>query len=247
MNDERERELTRVVREDSSLVIFQTRSEIVARGRKDAAALPVQSLDDAEAAGRVRKEAEKGDCESQFVLATMYEYGDCVRQDYAEAEHWYRKAADQGFAPAQFNLAALYRTRRIPQGYAEAAKWYREAANQSDDYAQYWLGEFYAAGQGVPQDDAEAMRLYLESAEQGNPLAQCELADRYAHGKGVATDYVRAFMWANLAAPRTRGDKQVQLSNNRDWIAAKMTPQQIAEAQRLASDWNRRHGKLDSR
>ena len=51
-------------------------------------------------------------------------------------------------------------------------------------------------------------------------------------------DYVQAHMWFNLAAsrlpPGTNRDKAVK---NRDIVAAKMTPAQIAEAQRLAREW----------
>ena len=45
--------------------------------------------------------------------------------------------------------------------------------------------------------------------------------------------YVLAHMWFNLAA--AQGDKQA--AADRDAIAAKMTPDQIAEAQRMARDW----------
>jgi TPR repeat protein len=55
----------------------------------------------------------------------------------------------------------------------------------------------------------------------------------YEKGEGVAQDYVEAHKWYNLAA--AQGEKIA--SNNRDSIAKEMTPEQIAEAQKLAREW----------
>jgi hypothetical protein len=44
-------------------------------------------------------------------------------------------------------------------------------------------------------------------------------------------------MWINLAASASTGDDQKRFSSKRDSIAAEMTHNQIAEAQRLASEW----------
>jgi len=49
----------------------------------------------------------------------------------------------------------------------------------------------------------------------------------------VQQNYVQAHMWFNLAA--AQGDKVA--ASNLVWVAAKMTPTQIAEAQELARDW----------
>jgi uncharacterized protein len=60
----------------------------------------------------------------------------------------------------------------------------------------------------------------------------------YAKGQGVPQDDVLAHMWFNLAASRfedaTRRQKAV---DTRDEMTAKMTPAQIAEAQRMARQW----------
>jgi TPR repeat protein len=55
----------------------------------------------------------------------------------------------------------------------------------------------------------------------------------YELGLGVQQDYIQAHMWFNLAgaAGDAKGIKE------RDEIASKMTPDQIAEAQRLAREW----------
>jgi hypothetical protein len=55
----------------------------------------------------------------------------------------------------------------------------------------------------------------------------------YAKGQGVPQDYVLAYMWINLAAAQGNADT----TENRDLVAKKMTPQQIAQAQELARNW----------
>jgi uncharacterized protein len=49
---------------------------------------------------------------------------------------------------------------------------------------------------------------------------------------------VRADMWFNLAASRAEdAETREQVAKNSEILAAKMTPAQIAEAQRMASEW----------
>jgi hypothetical protein len=55
----------------------------------------------------------------------------------------------------------------------------------------------------------------------------------YYNGQGVTQDYVQAHMWYNLAV--SKGHENA--TKNRDNVAKKMTPAQIAEAQRLAREW----------
>jgi protein involved in temperature-dependent protein secretion len=55
----------------------------------------------------------------------------------------------------------------------------------------------------------------------------------YEEGWGAPQDYVVAHMWFNLLA--AQGD--FKAANKRDELAAKMTPDQIAEARRLAREW----------
>ena len=170
------------------------------------------------------------------VIAGPFEDGVAAyeRQDYVTALRLWRPLADQGYAAAQYGLGFMYRNGQgVPQDYAEAMKWFRKAADQGDSAAQYNLGVMYANGEGVPQDYAEALKWYRKAADQGHARAQHNLGVMYRDGQGVPQDYVRAHMWFNLAA--TKGDKDAV--KNRDIAAAKMTPAQIAEAQKLAREW----------
>ncbi|HEX9870564.1 MAG TPA: tetratricopeptide repeat protein [Candidatus Tectomicrobia bacterium] len=107
-------------------------------------------------------------------------------------------------------------------------------ASQGDAEAQTSLGELYAKGKGVPQDYAQARAWYEKAATQGHALAQNNLAELYFAGLGVPQDYVRAYMWVTLAAAHMKGDEQKQAAENREDVARRMTPAQVAEAKRLS-------------
>ena len=155
--------------------------------------------------------------------------------DYATALKILRPLAAQGQPDAQYNLGVMYREGHgVPQDYGEALKWLRLAAVQGHVEAQTNLGVMYAMGLGVPQDYTEAVKWFRLAAEQGDPGAQHNLGVMYRDGTGVPQDYVRAHMWFSLSAAHSTGDEQKLAAKNRNNVASRMTPAQIAEAQRLA-------------
>ncbi len=88
----------------------------------------------------------------------------------------------------------------------------------------------------MPQNFAQAVKWYRLAAEQGHAEAQAILGIMYAEGEGVPQDYVLAYKWLNLAA--AEGDAAWgSAAELRDIVASEMTPEQIAEAQRLAREW----------
>lgn len=187
--------------------------------------------DFAEAVKWYRRAADQGSAMAQNNLGSMYDNGRGVPRDDAEAVKWYRLAAEQGFAAAQNNLGAMYRAGEgIEKDAAEAATWFRKAADQGLAAAQNNLGSMYRSGDGVPRDDAEAARLYRRAAVQGNAAAQNNLGVMYRDGLAVPRDDVRAHMWFNLSA--ARGNQNA--AKNRDAVAARLTPEQLAQAQELA-------------
>ena len=113
----------------------------------------------------------------------------------------------------------------------------RKAAEQGHASAQNNLGTRYSNGEGVPQDYQEAVKWYRKAAEQGHASAQFNLGVIYDNGEGVPQDYVQAHKWVNLAASRTTGEVAENSRILRDKLAEKMTASQIAEAQRLAREW----------
>lgn len=105
-----------------------------------------------------------------------------------------------------------------------------------------WMEEAAAGdvllGVRTPQNDAEGAKWNLYAAERGDAERgddryQYRIGLMYEEGRGVPRDYVRAYMWYSLAV--TNGWEGG--AHRRDQIAEKMTPDQIAEAQRLAKEW----------
>ena len=82
-------------------------------------------------------------------------------------------------------------------------------------------------------DYATALKEWRPLAAQGNAAAQALLGMMYEEGQGVPKDYVQAYMWLSLAAAQGY-ERATKL---RDKLAEKMTPAQVAEAQRLAREW----------
>ena len=75
-----------------------------------------------------------------------------------------------------------------------------------------------------------ALREWRDAAEHGNFEAAFDIALMYNLGRGVPLDFVLAHMWYNLAA--ARGNSLA--AEIRGLLSKKMTPAQIAEAERRA-------------
>ena len=59
-------------------------------------------------------------------------------------------------------------------------------------------------------------------------------------GLGVPQDYVQAHKWLYLAAPTLKNESHRNKAvKERDYVAARMTPAQIADAQKLAREWKK--------
>jgi len=165
------------------------------------------------------------------------------RGDYATALLLFRPFAEQGHVDAQFNLGLMYdKGEGTPQDYAAALKWYRLAAEQGDASAQYNVALMHDQGEGTAQDYAEALQWYRLAAAQGDADAQYNLGVMYGKGLGTPQDYAEAHKYYNLAASRlTDEEKRNLATTNRDNVAALMTPVQVAEAQKLAREWDKAH------
>jgi uncharacterized protein len=125
--------------------------------------------------------------------------------------------------------------------YATAMEFLRPLAEQGNDIVQTIVGMMYAGGaKSVPQNYAAAVSWYRKAADHGNPIGQHSLGNMYVNGHGVPQDYVLAHMWFNLAAATGGIDSAAA---DRDMVAAKMTPSQIAEAQKLAREWKPTSGR----
>jgi uncharacterized protein len=178
--------------------------------------------------------ADHGNAQAQYKIGLMYYSGEGVTQNPAEAARWFRRAADQGSPDAQHYLGMMYEDGNgVPKDLAEAAKWIRKAAEQGSMYAQRDLASKYYHGEGVAQDRTEAAKWLGKAADQGESVSQSLLGDMYSKGEGVPQNNILAYKWLSLSADRFP-DNAKKISN----IAAKMTPDQVAEAEKLGRAFN---------
>lgn len=151
--------------------------------------------------------------------------------NYVEAAKWFRKAADQNDVFSELCLGDLYADGNgVPRDYIEALKWYRKAADQGNAVAQYNLGCYYEFGKGVAKDVVEAAKWFRKAADQGNAAAQYSLGYCYCNGQGIEADAVEGYKWCNLASAQGIEPAKKILTI----LEQKITPEQIAEAQRLS-------------
>ena len=202
--------------------------------------------------------ADQGDAVAQYNLGFSYAYGTGVPQDDALALAWYRKSAEQGLAAAQHHLGVMYANGEgTPQDFTEAITWLRRAAAQHYSTARYHLGVMYSNGDGVPNDEAEAVAWFRVAANEGDVPAQYMLGMMYVDGAdpvriprrapgsapGIpargrqSANNVEAHKWLSLAASHVIGEEQRFYANIRDHEAKKLTSEELAEAQRLAAEW----------
>jgi TPR repeat protein len=156
------------------------------------------------------------------------------RAEYEATAKALRKSAEEGDASAQFRLGQLYdEGTGVPKDYGQAKEWFEKAAKQGHVGAQINLGTLYLQGEGAPQSDHMALFWFRQAAEQGDALAFAKLGWMSEQGRGVVQNFIQAHKWYNLAAANGHG----KAAEYRDALAKRMTPAQIAEAQKLAREW----------
>ena len=75
----------------------------------------------------LKRRADQGDAEAQYLLGGLYDIGQDVSKDYAQARQWWKKAASQGHAEAQYLMGGLHDIGHgVPQGYVKARQWYEK-------------------------------------------------------------------------------------------------------------------------
>jgi hypothetical protein len=203
--------------------------------------------------------AERGNVNAQRELGRMYAKGEGLPKDEAEAKKWFmlataqedalksynsgdfakalqvfRPPAEKGQGLAEYILGLMYTNAQgVSENYPEGLKWLQKAGEQGEAKAQFAVGVAYFKGLGVQKDYGEALKWYRRAADQGLGVAQYNLGAMYAKGEAVTQDIVTAHLLYGLAA--TSGIKAAAAA--KDQVAKSMTPEQIAQAVKMAKDW----------
>ena len=181
--------------------------------------------------------AEHGNAEAQFQLGYMHSFTGLLHdgEDDKEALKWLRKAAEQGHVKAQFYFGEIYDSnasvlKLIFKNNMTAAKWYRKAAEQGHALAQLYSGHMYYDGRGIPQDYMKAARWYSGQQSKEIPLLNSVWGSCMTRVRECRRIMFRLIN-GSIYPPHGIGVR------NRDITEKKMTPPQVAEAQRLAREW----------
>jgi TPR repeat protein len=190
--------------------------------------------DEAKGADLVRRAADSGLASAQHAMGQLVAEGrGGLPKDPATAAQWFKAAADQNYVPAYCWLGELANRENDA---VEAVAWWRKGAARGERNCQLLLGRAYLEGKGgLPRDLNEAVGWIRRAANQRLPAAQAALGTAYDRGAGVPTDYVLAYMWFNLA--RAQGYSPPPVREAMEALEKKMTPEQIAEAQKRSREW----------
>ena len=119
---------------------------------------------------------------------------------------------------------------------------YSQAATLGSAEASEALADVYDDGDGVIQDFIKADRFRRQAAARGSAVAMAMLALYYYKGiYGYNQSLVLAYAWANVAAAR---DFNTPAKALRDTLQDRLSPVQLAEAQRFAASWKLGVGNL---
>lgn len=178
----------------------------------------------------LQRRASEGDVDALAELATIAESGDA----------W-----------AQHVLGITYNQTNRSGVHPEAAKWFRKAAAQGVLYSVAALGFSYAHGKGIEKDMERGVGLLRAAADMGESFSQYNLGDLYRAPGGLPKDLAQTYAWhaimmaslpesPSVTNPATQA-KMIEVTQFRlDRLAQKMTPEQIAEGERIAAQWRRK-------
>ena len=138
--------------------------------------------------------AKKGDVDSQYKLASMYQFGSGISMDHKEAIKWYKKASDQGHSSALSMLKNLKDTEEsyepLDEEFDLARESERLARQREEEEAGLSIEELKER-----EKELEKKEMHVD-AENGDLSAQSNLATDYF----LDQEPTKAFKWALLAS-----------------------------------------------
>ena len=177
-------------------------------------------------------------------IAGSYEDGlrHFEKQEYRAAFAAFHRASDAGDAAAMRRIGFLYYDGKgVAQDTLLALAWFAKAGEAGDLKSQSDLAFMYETGTSVAVDYAKAAHWAQKAAERGDPSSQFRLSVLKYLGQGVEKDRIEAAKWWHIAMQADDASWVPQVRLTAESAEAKMTLEQIAEAQRRADDWLKAH------
>ncbi|OHC74829.1 MAG: hypothetical protein A3G18_10315 [Rhodospirillales bacterium RIFCSPLOWO2_12_FULL_58_28] len=192
----------------------------------------------------LRRDAESDNPTAQFCLELLILKDKRFAVEHEETGKWIEKAALHGLAPAQERLGIMYyHGDGVAKDVGEAVKWLNAATEGGLDDSPMILADIHLKGLNGAVNAQEGYRLMKISAERDNVIAQLALSIMCFFGKGTDKDPVQAYKWFLLADQKreqlknTPGETKTYHDISLPDFTKRMSPQQIAEAERLAAEW----------
>lgn len=139
--------------------------------------LTTRSIDD------IKKAAEGGDAEAQYLLGLAYNSGVGVTKDPERTAYWLRRSATRGFSRAQFAYGQrlYWGWGEIKPNKQEGFEWWLVAAENGNASAMLEIGDTYHYGrEGVSKQDLEqAEKYYNQALSIGAVEAETSLGHLY--------------------------------------------------------------------
>ncbi len=151
----------------------------------------------------IRKKAEAGSPNHQYLLGALMINGTVIEKDQEEGAKLVRKAAEGGDHYAQMQMGLLCSLGKgVPQSYQEALKWHEKASEKdAEPYSLFVLGEYYWVGRGVVKNDKRALAYMKRAADLQEPNAAHNLGKILLEGNTeTPPDGVQAHKYLNQAA-----------------------------------------------
>ena len=189
-----------------------------------------------------------------FVGVILHRQGTAVRDARKQARDKdaykkYRLAAARGDTrAAQFCLGVMFGDSSwgVPGDEEQIASAVLNLAERGDAKAQTIMGVLCGNAQGTMQGDAQAVEWFRLAAEQGDPWAQFKLGRSYETGRGIPVDRIEAHKWLSLGTPKLRDElweANEDFEDATDAVEAKMSPAEVAEAEKRAREWTEAFAK----
>ena len=177
-------------------------------------------------------------------LAGPYEDGlrHFEKQEYRASFASFHRAADAGDAAAMRRIGFLYYDGKgVGQDTTLALAWFAKAGEAGDLKSQSDLAFMYETGTSVATDYAKAAYWAQKAAERGDPSSQFRLSILKYLGQGVEKDRVEAAKWWRIAMQADAAAWVGHVRRNAELAEAKMTAEQVEEAERRAREWLTSH------
>lgn len=195
-----------------------------------------------QAANWYRRAGENGLPTGTLFYAVFLQEGNGVPADPARAAELYERVIrmpdlNGSQAIAANSLGVLYYSGiGVEQDYNEALRLFTESAGVGYSEAAFRIGYMRSQGEGVVKSDSTAA-VWLRQASEGGHTRAMGMLMAVLMSIGGDDNLVEAYAWGSLAADY---DPVQQATAGRFVVRDRLTPEQLAAAERLREEWRQR-------